>query len=88
MILVTGANGFVGSAVAARLACEFPANVRASVRQAVPQPLAGVEYALTAGLSADTDWSAVLRGVHAIVRNMNNHYIQLTNYIAKQHGRY
>jgi nucleoside-diphosphate-sugar epimerase len=67
MILVTGANGFVGSALAARLAQEFPAGVRAAVRQAVPRPLGGVEYVPTTGLLATTNWSTALHGVHAIV---------------------
>lgn len=67
MILVTGASGFVGSAVVARLARELPDGVRAAVRQPVVQPLAGVEYASIAGLAAHTDWRDALRGVHAIV---------------------
>jgi CRP/FNR family cyclic AMP-dependent transcriptional regulator len=31
---------------------------------------------------------AVIRQVHAIVRRMNAQYVELTNYITKQHGRY
>jgi hypothetical protein len=31
---------------------------------------------------------AVVRSVHAIVGNMNNQYVQLTNYINRQGGRY
>ena len=30
----------------------------------------------------------LFRSVHNIVRTMNNHYVQLTNYITKQNGRY
>lgn len=30
----------------------------------------------------------ILRTVHAILRRMNLQYIELTNYITKQHGRY
>jgi UDP-glucose 4-epimerase len=67
MILVTGANGFVGSAVAKRLAHEFPGDVRAAVRQTMARPLANVEYVPTVGLFADTDWSLALRGVRSIV---------------------
>jgi UDP-glucose 4-epimerase len=67
MILVTGASGFVGRALAARLAQEFPAAVRAAVRQPVPQPVAGVDYVPTAGLAADTDWSGALAGIDTIV---------------------
>lgn len=32
--------------------------------------------------------SQLFRSVHNIVRTMNNHYVQLTNYITKQNGRY
>lgn len=31
---------------------------------------------------------SVVRNVHSIVRRMNDHYIQMTNYISKQSGRY
>ncbi len=31
---------------------------------------------------------AIIRQVHAIVRRMNTQYVELTNYITKQHGRY
>ena len=31
---------------------------------------------------------AVIRSVHIIVRRMNNQYIQMTNYITKQRGKY
>ena len=31
---------------------------------------------------------AIIRSVHGIVRNMNDQYVQLTNYIKGQHGRY
>jgi len=31
---------------------------------------------------------SIIRGVHIIVRRMNNQYVQLTNYITKQRWRY
>ena len=31
---------------------------------------------------------SIIRGVHTIVRRMNNQYVQMTNYITKQRGRY
>jgi len=31
---------------------------------------------------------AIVRRVHAIVLRMNLEYVELTNYITKQHGRY
>jgi CRP-like cAMP-binding protein len=30
----------------------------------------------------------VVRAVHSIVRTMNNHYVQLSNYVSKTNGRY
>lgn len=67
MILVTGANGFVGSAVAAHLLHQFPAQVRAAVRRPVVNPIVGLEYSLTEGLFPETDWTPALRGVSSIV---------------------
>lgn len=31
---------------------------------------------------------AIMRSVHSIVRRMNNQYVQMTNYITRQRGRY
>jgi CRP-like cAMP-binding protein len=31
---------------------------------------------------------AIVRTVHAIVRRMNIQYVEMTNYIAREHGRY
>jgi CRP-like cAMP-binding protein len=31
---------------------------------------------------------AIVRTVHDILRRMNLHYVEMSNYIAKQHGRY
>ncbi len=31
---------------------------------------------------------AIVRNIHDIVKNMNNSYVELSNYIHKQHGRY
>lgn len=31
---------------------------------------------------------SIMRTVHRILRRMNTQYVELTNYIAKQHGRY
>ena len=31
---------------------------------------------------------AIIRAVHTIIRRMNNQYVELTNYISRQHGRY
>ena len=31
---------------------------------------------------------AIIRTIHSILRNMNLQYVEMTNYITKQHGRY
>ena len=71
MILVTGATGFVGLSLIARLAREG-VETRACVRSddvAMPQ---GVEKLRVGSLAADTDWSRALVGgrvmVHAAAR--------------------
>lgn len=66
MILVTGATGFVGAALIARLTCEGTA-VRGSIRRvsaAIPRDVSTVEVD---SLTAYTDWSRALEGVHAVV---------------------
>jgi nucleoside-diphosphate-sugar epimerase len=67
-ILVTGATGFVGAAVVpALLAAGW--EVRAAVRAAsdAARLPAGAEPAPTGELSPDTDWTAALEGVAAVV---------------------
>lgn len=66
MILVTGANGFVGSALAARLS-QSGAGVRAAVRRPPAAPRQGLEYVAAPSLSAGADWRHALEGVSAVV---------------------
>lgn len=61
-ILVTGANGFVGSALCARLLRDGAA-VRAAVRS---QP-DGVGAIAIGSISSETDWTAALRSVDQVV---------------------
>jgi nucleoside-diphosphate-sugar epimerase len=65
-VLVTGANGFVGAALAARLTQDGYA-VRGSVRRSAATLPGGVTPVPVADLGADADWSAALDGVDAIV---------------------
>jgi len=64
--LVTGATGFVGRALVLRLLAEGRA-VRAAVRRANAPLPAGVETVSVPDIGPDTDWSAALIGVDAVV---------------------
>ncbi len=64
-VLVTGANGFVGSTVC-KGARERGIHVREAVRHAASAH-AGVDVCLVSDLSADTQWSHALQGVHVVV---------------------
>jgi UDP-glucose 4-epimerase len=64
-ILVTGASGFVGPHVVARLLAEGY-RVRVAQRRAQPVP-DGVEAVVTGDLARPVDWSAALDGVDHIV---------------------
>ncbi len=67
-ILVTGANGFIGTALAKRLLREGW-NVRGAVRsvKAAESVVAGTELALTGEIGPHTDWYAALHGIDAVV---------------------
>jgi nucleoside-diphosphate-sugar epimerase len=66
MILVTGATGFVGGAVVARLAREHVA-VRACVRRSDVAMPEGVQTIQIADLSGELNWRDALVGVSAVV---------------------
>jgi nucleoside-diphosphate-sugar epimerase len=63
--LVTGANGFVGSALCARLRKDG-VSVRGAVRTLKSQPDGGEEVAI-GGLFSKTDWTSALRSVRQVV---------------------
>ena len=64
-VLVTGANGFVGSALCARLRRDG-VFVRSAVR-ALSSPPDCAETVVIGSLSSETDWTAALRNVDQIV---------------------
>ncbi len=66
-VLVTGATGFIGSAVLARAALDRTLRLRGAVRRSVPDLPAGVEPALVGDLAPDTDWRQAVSGVDVIV---------------------
>ncbi|MEQ1796229.1 MAG: SDR family oxidoreductase, partial [Nitrospira sp.] len=65
-VLVTGASGFVGSAICARLVVQGM-DVIGSVRHLPDRPLSGVDYRIVGDLDANTDWRDALTGVDTIV---------------------
>ena len=67
-VLVTGANGFIGSALCDKLLADRY-HVRGAVRNAA-QKLAltsGIENALVGDIGPKTDWSEALAGLDGIV---------------------
>jgi nucleoside-diphosphate-sugar epimerase len=63
--LITGANGFVGSALCADLA-QHQHTVRAAIR-ADKAWVAGFDNAVVGELNADTDWAAALQNIDVVV---------------------
>lgn len=63
-ILVTGAQGFIGSALAPALV-ESRASVRTASRTS--RAIGGAEHCVVADLSAKTDWRRALEGVDAVI---------------------
>jgi UDP-4-keto-D-QuiNAc 4-reductase len=65
-VLVTGASGFVGGAVARRLVSDGEVT-RVAVRRPRLQPLPGVEEVRVGDLDASTDWSDAVNGMQVVV---------------------
>lgn len=66
-VLLTGASGFVGSAVQARLLTDPQFAVRAVYRQLPPQSSPRLEVCQVSGLEPDTDWQVPLEGVDVVI---------------------
>lgn len=67
MILVTGGTGFVGTAVLCKLAEDGTHPIRAAVRKSNAAVPGGVEKVIVEALTANTDWTAALATVNAVV---------------------
>ncbi len=65
-VLVTGASGFVGSALCAHLTAKGQAVVGA-MRSIPDRPLPGVEYRVVTGLNVDTNWRESFTGANVVV---------------------
>ena len=66
MTLVTGATGFVDRAVVERIAGDGACRLRAVARRPV-QAIRGVDAVNVGDVGPNTDWSAALSGVDAVV---------------------
>ncbi len=69
MILVTGATGFVGSALASRLAEDRTCGVVAAVRRKAESRPEGVRQVQVGDLLATTDWGLALQCIDAVVHS-------------------
>jgi UDP-4-keto-D-QuiNAc 4-reductase len=65
-VLVTGASGFVGSALCTHLVAKGHA-VRGTVRNTQGKPLPGVEYQIVSDMSIGANWREVLTGINVVV---------------------
>ena len=66
-VLVTGASGFIGRALTARLLVSGRFAVRASVRRPSSLLPDGIEQVVTGDLGPDTNWQAALSGADTVV---------------------
>lgn len=66
-LLVTGANGFVGSALLFRLSLDAQHQVKAALRRGVSNIPEGVTPVQVGDLGPETDWQLAVSGVNAIV---------------------
>lgn len=66
-VLLTGASGFVGRAVHARLLADGVHELRCAQRQLPASPVAAAEFCLAPSLGPDADWSEALIGVDAVI---------------------
>lgn len=65
-ILVTGANGFVGTALCTQL-LDQGFEVRGAVRSERSVIPAGIERIAVGGIDGNTDWSGALRGIDCVI---------------------
>jgi len=66
-LLVTGATGFIGSAVLVRFASDRTLQLRGAVRCSMPDIPANGEWALVSDLTPDMDWTQAVNGIDVIV---------------------
>ena len=67
MILVTGGNGFIGSAVLRHLKEDGLHDIRAAIRETYSASIQGMGLVAVGDIGPDTDWSLALQGVSILV---------------------
>ena len=66
-ILLTGASGFIGSALLSKLSKSKDTAIVISSRTAVQNTNSQVEQFIIDGIDAQTNWSSALRGVDVVI---------------------
>lgn len=66
-ILLTGGTGFIGNAVALRLADRHSGLLRLALRGPAASLPAGADAVVVGDFTATTDWAAALRGINCVV---------------------
>ena len=66
-VLVTGATGYIGSAVLRRLASDARHKALGSIRRGMEVPVAGVSYVVVETLGPETDWQQALDGADVLL---------------------
>ena len=66
-VLLTGASGFLGTALARRLVDDGTYRVVASARRESDVSVKGLQSVIVGELGADSDWTAALRGVRVVI---------------------
>ena len=80
-VLVTGAMGFVGSAVRNRLQCEGDVQVTAAVRESNAFPGSRERFVAVGDIGPETDWSRALQGVDVVVHLAARAHVLNDNHI-------
>jgi len=66
-LLLTGATGFLGSALVSRLVSDARFQLVAAVRSKVARLVPGAQSIIVGDLKANTDWSSALSGVEVVI---------------------
>lgn len=66
-VLLTGASGFVGRAVQARLLSDNEHSLRSAMRQLPDKTPRELEFCFAPGLGPDSDWNMALQNIDAVI---------------------